>query len=580
MTFWALFFLVLRRKPAVALAVIYWRITRRRLRAANRLRRAAANLPAVYSAWIKRIEHSAVRNANIERLPHEWSHKPRFGIVVYYRSDNWDKLQRTVRSVQAQIYPLWDIIIPISKLDSPLPKSFESLRLSFILPATNDLGGILSAAAYESDGEYLIALRAGDELSPAALFWAAEAMQNDAAAAVIYGDHDELDNRGKRKHPWFKPAWNSEMFLALDYISPAVLLKSDLIRTLSSDGTKTLDELLLKATGTGPVMHVPRILCHIGTPRHDNVERAEIVARYVEPRGAKAVLGPLGTVKVEWPLPTVRPMVSVIVPTRDKLPLLRACVESVLERTDYSPFEVIIVDNGSIEAGSREYLQLVEQDPRVTVFRYDYPYNYSAINNFAARYARGEYLCLLNNDTEVLHGTWLTEMMRFAVRSDVGAVGAKLLYPDRSIQHAGVIVGMAGAAGHPHRFTDSEGPGYFRQTHVAHFVSAVTAACLVVAKQKFFAVGGLDEIRFPVAYNDVDLCLKLQREGWRNVYTPHAQLRHYESRSRGADMSKENMPRYMRELKALQEQWATENYSDPLHNPNLDRNSEAFVVRL
>jgi O-antigen biosynthesis protein len=214
------------------------------------------------------------------------------------------------------------------------------------------------------------------------------------------------------------------------------------------------------------------------------------------------------------------------------------------------------------------------------VLPYDRPYNYSAINNLAVREAHGPYVCLLNNDTEVIEPDWLTEMMRYAVRPIVGAVGAKLLYDDGSIQHAGVVIGIGEAAGHAHRFQPADQPGYFRQAHVAQFVSAVTAACLVVEKTKFEAVGGLDERELAVAFNDVDLCLKLEAAGWHNVYVPHAVLLHHESRSRGKDSSPKNRDRYMQELRVLQDRWGTRTYADPLHNPNLDRYSEKFIIRL
>jgi GT2 family glycosyltransferase len=214
------------------------------------------------------------------------------------------------------------------------------------------------------------------------------------------------------------------------------------------------------------------------------------------------------------------------------------------------------------------------------VLSYKAPYNFSAINNFAARQATGSFLCLLNNDTEVVEPDWLTEMMRYAVQPNIGAVGAKLLYEDGTIQHAGVVVGVGGAAGHAHRFARADQPGYFRQPHVSQYVSAVTAACLVVAKEKYDAVRGLDEDHLPVAFNDVDLCLKLQRAGWRNVYVPHAVLLHHESKSRGSDFAPERVERYRAELRTLQERWGTKTYQDPLHNPNLDRGSETYVIRI
>jgi GT2 family glycosyltransferase len=297
-------------------------------------------------------------------------------------------------------------------------------------------------------------------------------------------------------------------------------------------------------------------------------------------RGASCAPGPFGTAKILWPLPRDLPLVSIIVPTKDKVHLLRSCIESVTRLTDYENYEILIVDNGSVENRTAEYLAELERNDRIRAVSYPGPYNFSAINNFAVRQASGSYLCLLNNDTEVVGPGWLTELMRYAVRADVGAVGAKLLYEDRSIQHAGIVVGIGEAAGHAHRFLPADQPGYFRTAHVTQFVSAVTAACLVVDRRKFLAVGGLDEEKLAVAFNDVDFCLKLEAAGWKNVYVPHAVLLHHESKSRGLDSSPMNIDRFRRELKILQGRWGTKGYEDPLFNPNLDPCSETFVLRV
>jgi GT2 family glycosyltransferase len=285
-------------------------------------------------------------------------------------------------------------------------------------------------------------------------------------------------------------------------------------------------------------------------------------------------------VRVSWPLPDLPPSVTIIVPTRDRVDLLDACIRSLLRETRYPHYDVLIVDNGSTEPDTHDWFMTISADPRVSVLGYDHPYNYSAINNFAAAHARGEYLCLLNNDTEIVDGAWLDELMRYAIRPGVGAVGAKLLYDDGSIQHAGVVMGLGNAAGHSHRALPNEQAGYFAQAHCAHYASAVTAACLVVERAKFEAVGGLDEVDLQIAYNDVDFCLKLERKGWRNVYAPQAVLIHYESKSRGQDMAPQHIERYKRELAILQERWDTHVVTDPMHHPRLDRSSETYRIHL
>ena len=523
------------------------------MRARNRLRIASAGLQFLYDAWIKRVERSTELRSEFQRAAREWTWRPQFSILLYARSGyTAEELSRSIESVENQIYSCSSLIGP-----------------------ANTIEGKIAAA----DAEFVIPLRIGDMLSEVALFRFAEALQTQPNGALLYGDHDHLDDNGRRTCPWFKPRWNEEMFLAQDYLSPAVAIKADLAQRISEDGPQNPDTLLLPATSAaeGAIVHVPHILCHVDS-RTGEQGRIDAIARHLQVRGATCSPGPFNTVKVAWPLPDPLPLVTIIIPTKDKLDLLRPCLDSILRRTEYPNYEVLIVDNGSVDVRTARYLADVERDPRIRVLSYPGTYNFSAINNFAVREAQGSHLCLLNNDTEVIAGAWLTEMMRYSVRFDVGAVGAKLLYDDGTIQHAGVVVGIGEAAGHAHRFLPADRPGYFRMAHVAQFVSAVTAACLVVDKRKFMAVGGLDEERFAVAFNDVDFCLKLKAAGWRNVYVPHAVLFHHESKSRGLDSSPTNVERFRRELQILQSRWGTKGYEDPHFSPNLDPRSETFVI--
>jgi GT2 family glycosyltransferase len=272
------------------------------------------------------------------------------------------------------------------------------------------------------------------------------------------------------------------------------------------------------------------------------------------------------------------PLVSVIIPTRNKASLLRACVNG-LRKTEYPEVEIIVVDNGSDEAEALELLaELQAGGAQVLPMRG--PFNFSALNNAAAKLAKGRLLCLLNNDIEVLAPDWLRNMATQAVRADVGAVGARLLYPDQTIQHAGVVIGVGGGAGHAHRYQAIGDAGYFQRAHLPQFVSAVTAACLVIDRDRFWAVGGFDEQRFPVAFNDVDLCLRLNAKGWQSFYEPRATLIHHESKSRGKDSHPANRDRFARELAFLKERWNTEEVRDPFHNVSLSRFSERFVIDL
>lgn len=560
-TFWEHFLRLLPHKPARALTALYWYVAGRKVNAHNRLRAASADLPFLYDLWIRRVERADALAPHLDAMIRAWPWQPRF-IVLLYTDGAYSmaEQQRSMRSVERQFYPHWDVVAPGTK---PIDSALE-----------------------EVDADYLLPLRVGDELADLALFRLGERLQKDRNAKILYGDHDYLDHRGCRVRPWFKPQWNAEMFLAYDFLSPVVAVEANLAWKSASTGCGPFDihTFLLKATAASneSIIHVPHILCHAAARSFEPSNRARIacVARHVEQLGAKCLPGPFMTAKVSWPLPDVPPMVSIIIPTRDKAHLLRACIESVLKRTSYGRFEIIIVDNDSREPATLAYLGEIEGRALARVLRYDHPYNYSAINNFAATQVDGAYLCLLNNDTEVIEPEWLNEMMRYAVRREIGAVGAKLLYPDRTIQHAGLVVGIGGAAGHAHRFAEADRPGYFLQAHVPQFASAVTAACLVVAKSKFLAVGGFDEVNLPIALNDVDLCLKLQAAGWRNAYVPHAVLLHHESKSRGSDMSPAHRERFRQEVATLQDRWGTNDYEDPLHNPNLDRACETYVLRM
>lgn len=272
------------------------------------------------------------------------------------------------------------------------------------------------------------------------------------------------------------------------------------------------------------------------------------------------------------------PPVSIIVPTRNRVDLLRTCLDGVAE-TAYPDIEVIIVDNDSDDPETLAYLNGL--DPaRHKIIRQSGAFNFSAINNRAAREARGHLLCLLNNDIEMTRPDWLRIMAVQAQRVDVGAVGARLLYPDGRIQHAGVVIGMGNAAGHAHKLLQPDEEGYFQRHSLPQFTTAVTAACLVVEKEKYMAVDGLNEMDFAVAFNDVDFCLRLNQRGWQSFYEPRATLIHHESVSRGLDRDSVGAARFAKELSALQRLWRTDEVTDPFHHPQLSRASEKFVIAL
>lgn len=419
--------------------------------------------------------------------------------------------------------------------------------------------------ARRSGQVWLLCLGAGDRLASGsgAAYRAAAAANPDAR--VIYADDDLLDARGRRNHPHFKPRWNPELLCHHDYITGAAIVSVDAAELAQPLGQGTAATLVAKAAiGAAPqeVVHLPRVLHHRRTRPKPQVPAASPKAP-------------------NYPAKALRPKVTVIVPTRNRLELLRTCIEG-LERTDYPAMEVIVVDNGSDDPATLKYLCALNPS-RFHVLRDDGPFNFSRLNNRAARMASGELLCLLNNDIEMLAPDWLAIMAHQALRPEVGAVGACLLYPDGRIQHAGVVLGICGGAAHAHRLLRLHDEGYFRRHALPQFVSAVTAACLVVRRDRFEAVGGLDEKEFAVAFNDVDLCMRLNKRGWQSLYEPRAVLVHHESVSRGLDRDPVGAARLAGELRALKKRWGTgemDRQIDPYHHPQLSRYSERFAIHI
>ncbi|MDE2303322.1 MAG: glycosyltransferase family 2 protein [Sphingomonadales bacterium] len=592
MVFYKAFLRTLMWRPRQALEALYWHVTGRRVRARNRLRINGAQSPFAYQLWIESIEGEAAPPALAGQ---ESLQQPLFSVIFH---DSPDLLpgqrERSLAALCGQCWQQWELVL-IRAPGSPAPFALDVPRLTLVPGLAESDAEALAAGIAAANGAFVLPLPAGAVLPPHALLRYAGALADDTGAVeVIYGDQDEISARGHRARPWFKPRWNPEMFLAQDYISDACVIRTTRARAalpLGPAATGAASYALLLAIARpetlgepvpARIVHLPQVLAHLPArglaARQD--ARAAAVAAHLAGRAAAVRPGAFGSIRVDWPLPEPAPLVSIIVPTRDQLRLLRNCVNGVLTRTRYRPFEVIIVDNGSREPETLAYLARVADNPQVRVLAYDAPFNFSAINNFAARHAQGRYLCLLNNDIEIIDENWLGALMRQAVRPEVGAAGAKLLYEDGTIQHAGVVIGLGEAAGHAHRFQRDDDPGYFARAHVAHRASAVTAACLVVEKAKFEAVGGFDEDHLAVAFNDVDLCLKLDRAGWCNLYVPQAVAVHHESKSRGRDFLPANIDRYMSELAVLQERWATRDYRDPLHHPHLDEYSETYVIQL
>ena len=438
-------------------------------------------------------------------------------------------------------------------------------------------------------------VRPGDRLAPSALFYTAGMAEGNPDARLLVADEDALDEHGVRHSPMFKPDWNPDLLLAMPYMGRAVCYRHAVVPRLSAqacgeqsnnpdwlDYAQVLGVVRRNDFTSRWLAHVPQVAYH-GVPGVTPSSYVALVQQHLDSLHARAQVsdGLLpSTQRVRWPMPSPPPLVSLLVPTRDGVNILRPCVDAILSLTEYTHFELLILDNQSQCPDTLAYLREVEaRDSRVKVLLWDAPFNYSTINNFGAAQAKGSIIGLINNDVEPTEGTWLTEMVEQVSRPEVGCVGAKLYYPNDTVQHGGVILGLGGLAGHAHRFFARDDDGYMGRLKVTQNLSAVTAACLLVRKSVFDEVNGLNEQDLAVAYNDVDLCIKVREAGYRNVWTPYAALYHHESISRGADDTPEKRARWLSEYAYMRKTWGELLDSDPAYNPNLTLVHEDFSLR-
>ncbi len=501
-----------------------------------------------------------------------------------------------IQALRSQIYPQWAVVLPrqwtglragaieaahFLLIDMPSPET-EGERRTFLASAI---------AQFETaEVDFVIPLLPGALLDRRALYEFAAAAAETPVPLILYADEDQVDQtNGTRFAPRLKTGFDPELMLGRDALGHPVVFERALLARLAGlrEGVGpigvALHDLALRACELAPpgrVRHVPVVLCHRAAPagiapEWDATAARQVIRSYLERTGEAGTLvhpAPLAPAwcRLERRLPEEPPLVSVIIPTRDNAGMLKRCLDGLLYRTDYPALEVLIVDNGSTASDALALLAALEPNPRVRLLRRPGPFNYSALNNMAARLAKGEVLLLLNNDTDVLSPSWLGEMVAHAIRPDVGAVGTKLLYPDGRVQHAGVVLGNPTMITHQLRLSARDDPGPQGELALARTVLAVTAACLALRKSVFWEVGGLDEANLAVAFNDVDLCLRLQDHGYRVVWTPFAEMLHLESASRGPDSGDPiRVARAQREFAVVSNRWAPDMRVDLFHNPNI-----------
>ena len=503
-------------------------------------------------------------------------------LIFVLQPDPAGQCQASLQSLLRQTDPNWQLWLgPAATLEAmPDPRV---LRLHQLDP-----------------GAYYWPLRAGDLLHPAAVRLLQQVLAAKPQLQILYSDHDEPGLDGGERQPQFKPAFCYDSYLSRDYISPAVLYAGALLQRLPGGFWQQQPDLQLACALlqlqkpiSDQIMHLAWPLLQLASPlapvetqlladlRQQLVLKQEGFSCKVEPQGADGFRLRYTTTGTPADTPIVSdagPQVSIIIPTRDQLALTQACVESVLTQSSFRNFEVLLVDNQSSDPDTLRWFTTIAAHPQVRLLHFDAAFNYSAINNFAVAQSQAPFVCLLNNDTAVISPDWLDEMLQHAQRPQIGCVGAKLLFDDNTVQHGGVVLGLWGLAGHSHKHALADSAGYQQRLALVQNYSAVTAACLLLRRELFWQVGGLNEQQLKVAFNDVDLCLKIQAAGYRNLWTPYAALYHFESKSRGREDTPEKKARERAEISYMQQTWPVQIAADPCYSPHLTRRREDYSI--
>jgi GT2 family glycosyltransferase len=544
-----------------------------------------------YQQWF---EAHRVKNEEIASLRDEargFAYQPCISIITPVFNTPVEWLTECVESVLNQIYEKWELILVDDASSNPATLSLlpelAARDARIVLAKDPEKGGISAASNHglsKARGDWVAFLDHDDILEPDALFQNVKWLQDHSEGDLIYSDEDKLTEQGFDT-PIFKPDWSPDYFLSCNYVCHLTLVRHELVREVGGfrsefDGAQDYDLFLRITERTNRIHHIARVLYHW---RRSPASTADNIRRKPGSltTGRQALEAHLkrrhlpGHVTVDWRTHaywvkrelTEAKKISLIIPVRDRIDLLARCLESVTSKTTYAPYEIVVVDNDSQSAEAHEYFARLQH----RVLHFSGPFNYSAINNFAVENCDSPWLLFLNDDIEVIDQNWLTIMAEHVQRPEVGAVGPRLLYPDDTVQHAGVVVGVGGIAEHAFRGLPAESPGVCRQLQMTRNYSAVTGACLLTRRDVFDEIGGFDEERLPVAFNDVDLCLKMRRAGYLIVYTPFARLYHHESASRRRSVE-------ALETEVMRERWPDLLERDPYYNPNLSRERADFSL--
>lgn len=555
-----------------------------------------------YSAWIK--QHVATETELEEQKKHHFDYEPLISILVPTYKTPKHLLVETVNSVLNQSYSNWELCIAdgnsqeqyLKDMLNEYSKNDKRIKVKY-LDENKGIAGNTQECYHMASGDYIGLFDHDDLLEPNALYEVVKAVNEDRTIDFIYTDEDKINEKSNyRFDPHFKQDFAIDTFRSYNYICHFSVFRKDLMDKIGGfrdgfNGSQDYDIIFRATENAKNIHHIPKILyswrVHSGSTAGNPKNKMycyesakKVLNEELARKGIKGVARDgkyIGTYEIDYEI-IGNPKVSILIPTKDHIDDLDRTIRSVIEKTEYKNYEIIVIENNSeLEDTFKYYEEIQKKYNNIKVVTWEKGFNYSAINNFGAKYATGEYYLLLNNDVEVINKEWLTKMLGLAQREDVGCVGAKLYYPDNTIQHGGIIVGLGGAAAHAHRGFNRKAYGYFLRLGITHNLSAVTGACLLVKKSVYDEVGGLDE-SFEVAYNDVDFCLRVLKTGRVNVWTPYAELYHYESKSRGKD-DLATSERFRGEFNRFRERYADFlEKGDSYYNPNLTLDKEDFSL--
>ena len=556
-----------------------------------------------YGPWFEK--HKASREQLEKQHARKWDRTPLLSIVVpAYRTPE-EFLAQMIDSLLAQSYERWELCIAngspeddgMQKILREYTKKDSRIRVKN-LEENLGIAGNTNAALAMASGEFVGLLDHDDLLAPNALYEVADRIVADEQTDVLYTDEDKVTTDLKEHfQPHFKPDFSIDLLRSNNYICHFFVVRRTLLEKTGGfrrefDGAQDYDFIFRCTEAAEKIVHIPEVLYHWRTHKESTADNP-VSKMYAFEAGKRAIESHLercreqgvvshtkdmGFYRVDYPVQG-SPLVSVVIPNKDHSDMLMRCVNSIKEKTTWKNYEIIIAENNSVQKETFDCYQKLQEDSRIRVITWEREFNYSAINNFAVREARGEYLLFLNNDVEVISEGWMTFMLGNCQREEVGIVGAKLYYPDDTIQHAGTIIGIGGIAGHAFLNMPRSRTGYLHKASIQLNVSAVTAACMMMKRSVFESLQGFEE-RLSVAFNDVDLCLRTVQAGYLVVYLPWAQLYHYESRSRGAEDSEEKIRRFQGEIEFMRSRWiGLLKSGDPYYNKNLTLSKWNYSLR-